>query len=67
MPLYLYRCRECGKRFEKLVSIAERENVKCESCGGGVERVYEGSCAFGKKAGGGCSGKSCACCSGCKH
>lgn len=31
MPIFEYRCRECGAKFEKIVrSTAER--VTCESC-----------------------------------
>lgn len=25
MPLYEYRCKECGEKFEKLVSLSEAE------------------------------------------
>lgn len=34
MPLYAYTCPECGHRFEKLVSLARRdEPMVCETCG----------------------------------
>ena len=62
MPLYDYRCTQCGHRFELLRSISDRDNVKCEKCGGEVARVYQGKCAFGTpKGSGGCRGN----CSGC--
>lgn len=32
MPLYEYEC-ECGERFEKRRSIAERYLVRCDACG----------------------------------
>lgn len=28
MPLYEYECRVCGKRFEKVVPLSERERVR---------------------------------------
>ena len=47
MPLYEYRCKVCGHRFEALKSISARDEVVCEKCGAKVERVYQGKCAFG--------------------
>jgi putative FmdB family regulatory protein len=37
MPLYEYKCLECGKTFEKL-TFHEGE-VKCPRCGGGVKKL----------------------------
>ena len=39
MPLYDYRCTECGHRFELLRSISERDTAVCEKCGGKLERI----------------------------
>lgn len=39
MPCYLYRCVECGHRFERVLAMEERGNVECESCGGTVRIV----------------------------
>jgi len=41
MPLYEFRCRQCGERFEKLVrSSSEPEYPKCPQCGTrAVERL----------------------------
>lgn len=64
MPLYEYRCTNCGHRFEALRSIAARDSAVCEKCGAKVERVYQGKCAFGAVKSGGCGG-NCAGCSGC--
>ena len=35
MPLYEYRCKQCGNKFEVLRGItASDEDVKCPKCGG---------------------------------
>jgi putative FmdB family regulatory protein len=34
MPIYEYRCEDCGKKFEKLVRRAgETEGLECPGCG----------------------------------
>lgn len=34
MPIYEYRCKECGEEFEKFVrSMTAEEEVVCPSCG----------------------------------
>ena len=34
MPLYEYRCAECGAKFEKLVRLSEADGtMSCPSCG----------------------------------
>ncbi len=33
MPIFEYRCQECGSRFEKLVRRAEDAPDVCPSCG----------------------------------
>ena len=38
MPLYEYRCQNCGKAFEQLV-LGEKEPVSCPLCGGGIEKL----------------------------
>jgi putative FmdB family regulatory protein len=42
MPLYEYRCRNCGKRFEVLQRVsATAEGVICPECGAGeVEKQF---------------------------
>jgi putative FmdB family regulatory protein len=59
MPIYEYRCRQCGERFEKLVrATAEQTVVICPRCGsqevkkeislfglGGTARSATSSCA----------------------
>lgn len=35
MPIYEYRCLECGEKFEKLLlSISSTPRVECPRCGG---------------------------------
>ncbi|MDW8059318.1 MAG: zinc ribbon domain-containing protein [Thermomicrobium sp.] len=34
MPIYEYRCRHCGSRFEKLVRLSQAtQPISCPSCG----------------------------------
>jgi len=33
MPIYEYRCRDCGEQFEKLVLSSRADQVECENCG----------------------------------
>ena len=39
MPLYEYRCKECGHRFEKIQSFSAPEEKVCPVCHGEVERL----------------------------
>jgi len=35
MPIYEYRCRKCGKLFEKIQKVSEGgASLKCPYCGG---------------------------------
>ena len=38
MPIYEYRCENCGK-FDKLQKISEDNLKVCPTCGGSVERI----------------------------
>ncbi len=42
MPIYEYRCLECGEKFEKLIrSINSTPQVECPKCSGlRVEKVF---------------------------
>ena len=33
MPIFEYRCDDCGNKFEKLVRASAREGAECPSCG----------------------------------
>lgn len=37
MPLYEYRCRKCGKQFERIRKFSDSHLTKCEKCGGKLE------------------------------
>jgi putative FmdB family regulatory protein len=38
LPLYAYRCTQCGHRFEKIQSFSAEPEKVCPQCGGPVER-----------------------------
>ena len=38
MPIYEYRCNECGTHVEKRQSISEAPLTVCEKCGGLLEK-----------------------------
>jgi putative FmdB family regulatory protein len=38
LPLYEYRCTQCGHRFEKIQSFSAEAEVECPKCGGPLER-----------------------------
>jgi len=71
VPIYEYKCNECGNRFEKLVRGKER--VSCPSCSS--RKLTKLFSTFGIKSGGKftpsgggscdtCSATSCAGCNG---
>lgn len=39
MPLYEYRCRKCGRHFEKIQKFQDPRVPKCPDCGGATERL----------------------------
>lgn len=39
MPLYEYKCSECGCIFEVLQKVNEHPQTKCPNCGGSVKKV----------------------------
>jgi putative FmdB family regulatory protein len=45
MPVYEYKCLECGKISELFIrNINEKENFTCHSCGSGaLKRFFSGS------------------------
>ena len=39
MPLYEYECQKCGRRTEKIETLAGPHLKKCPHCGGKVEQL----------------------------
>jgi len=58
MPIYTYKCKDCGEEFDLLVRIvAESEKLVCKKCSSeNLKRIYS---AFG--VGKNSSGNSSAC------
>lgn len=76
MPIYEYRCRDCGKNFEYLV--IGNDTPECSGCGSkNVDRLMSACGFFSKGSTGetvsssagasGCSGCSATSCAGCGH
>ena len=38
MPIYEYRCADCGTHLEKMQKISDAPLTVCESCGGKLEK-----------------------------
>lgn len=38
MPLYAYRCTQCGHKFEKIQNFSAEQESVCPECGGVLER-----------------------------
>ena len=38
MPLYPYRCTQCGHKFEKIQNFTAEPEKECPECGGVLER-----------------------------
>ena len=68
MALIDFKCNKCGEKFEEIVKLSDRKNIKCPKCGSSdIRQVFEGKCSGvgSSKGGSGCGGGSCSCCSGC--
>ncbi len=58
MPLFEFECRDCGEKFEDLVSSLEAA-VTCPQCGSDqVGRLLSVFASGGSGGGGGCSAPS---------
>ena len=51
MPLYEYRCKQCGHQFEKIQSFSAPEEKECPVCRGEVERLLSAPAIQFKGAG----------------
>jgi len=62
MPIYEYRCQECGEKFEKFVRSAKNPGpeIKCPKCGG--QQVEKLLSAFGFQISGSTSEPVCPTC-----
>ena len=38
MPLYAYRCTQCGNQYDKIQKFNDAPDTVCPKCGGAVER-----------------------------
>lgn len=58
MPIYTYRCKDCGEEFDLLVGVvADSEKLKCKKCGSeNLQRLFSG---FGVGKGGSKSSSTC--------
>lgn len=58
MPIYEYKCNDCGSKFEELV-FSDSMNVACEKCGSeNAEKLLSGFATSGNALGstGSCGG-----------
>ena len=46
MPIYEYRCLDCGHIFERLQSLQERPVTTCPQCGRPAEKVMSASVGY---------------------
>jgi len=73
MPIYEYRCEDCGQEFESLV--LGSETPECVKCSGKNVNKLMSACGFvskgsggqtvGSSAGSSCAGCSASSCAGC--
>lgn len=40
MPIYEYRCTECGAHLEKMQKVSDAPLTVCEKCGGTLEKQW---------------------------
>lgn len=57
MPMYEYRCSECGSQYEQLRRMSEADrDLKCPKCGSADVARQVSACAVrGSSGGGGCA------------
>ncbi len=51
MPLYEYRCKQCGHQFEKIQSFSAPDEKECPVCKGELERLISAAAIQFKGAG----------------
>lgn len=69
MPTFDFRCSDCNHEFSKLVSIKEKDKVKCPKCDGNVKQLFTGFMFLGNDSGknscSSCNSGNCGACGGC--
>ncbi|CAN5349259.1 hypothetical protein BH10ACI1_BH10ACI1_02580 [soil metagenome] len=40
MPIYEYKCADCGKHIEKMQKVSDAPPMICENCGGKLEKQW---------------------------
>ncbi|MCL6518502.1 MAG: zinc ribbon domain-containing protein [Armatimonadetes bacterium] len=73
MPIYEFKCQNCGTRFEKLCNInSAASGINCPNCGASeVRRLISAFYSHGSSSPSSSGSSSCACCqksscAGCK-
>jgi putative FmdB family regulatory protein len=51
MPIYEYKCNQCGYRFEKIQKISDDQEKVCPKCSGNLKKLIS-SGGFRIKGGG---------------
>ena len=51
MPLYEYKCKKCGHRFERIQTYSAADATECPVCQGEVERLISAPAAHFKSLG----------------
>ena len=51
MPLYEYKCKQCGHRFERIQTYSAEDAKECPVCKGEVERLISAPAAHFKGSG----------------
>ncbi len=51
MPIYEYRCANCGKTLEIMQKFSDKPLTKCPSCGGRLSKLIS-NCSFHLKGSG---------------
>jgi len=65
MPVYEYKCRRCGHKFEALQRLGENgENLKCPHCGESKPEKVFSTCASSQTGAGGYAAPTNSCNSG---
>ena len=52
MPTYSYKCRRCGRAFEKIQKMTDPPRARCPKCKGAGERLISGGAGLLFKGGG---------------